>query len=393
MVGGVVHQLHHLLSFVQVYFQQFHLDFKVTTKYMGKWADLPPELLDIILSKVFAKDRFGLVCRSWNAAVVNSPYPCSVPCMMYYYRRMRTWKFYLNNSSFFTSFPQLNDSEIHCSKHGWLLMARNNNDLFFFNPSNNQTLNLPCANGFKYDRVFFFHPPTSPDCIVVGINTRSWKAVEICMLKHGEYEWERFEFPTYTEYSVSHAPPFLHHGQIYFLDLKGDVARFNIINRSLVISRKCLSQRRDRTVEEHYLFKVKGEEALFGVFVFNEERDQVEVFRLSEGLSKNTTMKWALEEGIGDSVLYLSHASCFVCTAKTKTMGNRIYFPLFRGDSPVFYSLSDKKYHSLDGDYSSNNTYGLKRLDFAAWVTPSLITTTSELTETELRWTSPPQVD
>ncbi|GFP92701.1 hypothetical protein PHJA_001414300 [Phtheirospermum japonicum] len=65
-------------------------------------------------------------------------------------------------------------------------------------------------------------------------------------------------------------------------------------------------------------------------------------------------------------------------------MTNRIYFPKLHGDSAVFYSLSDGKYHSLNGDYSDNNAYGLKRLDFAAWVKPAPITT-SELA-TELRW-------
>ncbi|KAL3632014.1 hypothetical protein CASFOL_024998 [Castilleja foliolosa] len=368
---------------------------------MGNWANLPSKLLDVILSNVFAKDRFSLVCRSWNTVATTSPSHYLVPSMMYYYRRTHTWKFHLHNTSFFTTFPELKHSEIHCSKHGWLLMARNDNTLFFFDPFNNRSINLACKIGFGYNKLFFFHPPTSPDCIVVGIKTPVWKqanpvrtqAVELCVLKHGKDEWEHFEFPTKNEYMVSNAPPVLHRGQIYFLDTKGDVARFDIIKRRFVISDKYLRLQRYGKVKEQYLFKVKGDEALFGVFVFHDERT-VKVCRLSEGPSKNMNvlmnkkMKWELvEEGIGDNVLYLSHASCFVCTADNKTMANRIYFPMLYGDSPVFYSLSDCKYHSLDGEYSSTNTYGLKRLDFAAWLTPSLITTsTSELTMSGSTW-------
>ncbi|KAL3640844.1 hypothetical protein CASFOL_015812 [Castilleja foliolosa] len=129
-------------------------------------------------------------------------------------------------------------------------------------------------------------------------------------------------------------------------------------------------------------------ETLFGVFVFRDERN-VKVYRLSERSKENVSMpkkmKWELVDDIGDNVLYLSHVSCFVCPVDTKIKANRIYFPLLHGDSAVFYSLNDRKYHSLNGDYSSNHAYGLKRSNFAVWVTPSLITTTSE---PELRWAS-----
>ncbi|GFP95184.1 F-box/kelch-repeat protein at1g57790 [Phtheirospermum japonicum] len=348
---------------------------------MGNWADLPPELLNLIVSKVFAKDRFSLVCRSWNAAASNH---YSAACLMYYYQRTHKWKFHRHNdSSFFTSFPLLKDAEIRCSRNGWLLMARNDNTLFFFNPSDNRALDLPCEIGHGYTKVFFFHPPTSPDCAVVGIKTSIFKqAVDICMLKRGDYKWESFEFPTRTKFLVSHGPPVLHLGLIYFLDVKGNVARFDIINRRLVISDKCLRQQQFNyyDIKEHYLFKVKGEKALFGVFAFHDERN-VKVFRLSGGPKK---MKWGLVEDIGDKVLYLSHASSFGCTAHTKIMANRIYFPKLHGDSAVFYSLSDGKYHSLEGDYSDCSAYGLKRMDFAAWVTPAPIPT-SEQTK-ELRW-------
>ncbi|GFP91937.1 hypothetical protein PHJA_001337800 [Phtheirospermum japonicum] len=85
-------------------------------------------------------------------------------------------------------------------------------------------------------------------------------------------------------------------------------------------------------------------------------------------------MKWELVEDIGDKVLYLSPGSSFGDTARTKSTANTIRFPKFRGDVAVFYSLRDRKYHSLDGEYEADNAYGLKILDFASWIMPKPFT-------------------
>ncbi|KAK6115049.1 hypothetical protein DH2020_007318 [Rehmannia glutinosa] len=355
---------------------------------MSDWADLPDDLLNVILSKVFAKDRqsFGLVCRSWNTVAASSPYRYS-PCLMYYHRSMHKWRFYQYNSFFCMDFPELENAEIRCSNYGWLLMSRYDNNLFFFDPFNNRKIELPCKLRFGYTTLCFLHPPTSPDCVIVGIGTPdSNNVMKICVLRHGEDEWEINEYrPNKNEFLVSRGAPVLHRGLLYFLDVKGNVATFNMskcddCKPRLHVKFRCLRRRRlGNKIKEHFLFKIKGEEALFAVFLLHEER-KVNMYRLLE-----PEMKWEPVEDIGDKVLYLSHASSFGDTAYLKNMANRIYFSRFHGDSAVFYSLNSGKYHSLDGDYSENNSYGLKRLNFATWITPA---PTPEYLAAEMTWCS-----
>ncbi|KAK6118762.1 hypothetical protein DH2020_047488 [Rehmannia glutinosa] len=220
--------------------------------------------------------------------------------------------------------------------------------------------------------VCFFHPPTSLNCTIFGIQTpRRWhNVVNICILKRGADKWESNEYRIKTKFRVSYGAPVLHREQVYFLDVKGNVATFDISKSRLIVNSRCLRRRRrlGDKIKEHYLFKIKGEEqTLFAVFVLHDER-KVNMFRLLE-----PEMKWELVEDIGDKVLYLSLWLSFGDTAHLKSMANRIYFPKFHGDTAIFYSLCTRKYHSLDNNYSDDNSYGLKRLDFAAWIMPAPI--------------------
>ncbi|KAK6118770.1 hypothetical protein DH2020_047496 [Rehmannia glutinosa] len=360
---------------------------------MRNWADLPDDLLNLILSKLFAKDRhmFSLVCRSWNTVAASSAYRYS-PCLMYYHRSKHMWKLYQYNSFFYMSFTELEKAEICCSKYGWLLMRRYDNSLFFFDPFNNQRIEIPCKLRNGYSTVSFFHPPTSPDCFIVGIDDTPDSGTEvilkICVLKHGEKKWDINIYRPRKRFLVSRGAPVLHGGLLYFSDVRGNVATFNMskcddCKPRLAIKFRCLRRRRlGNKIKEHYLFKINGEEAMFVVFVLHEER-KVSMFRLLE-----PEMKWEPMQDIGDKVLYLSHVSSFGNTAYLKNMSNRIYFPKFHGDTTVFYSLNSGKYHSVDGDYSNNNSYGLQRLDLATWITPA---PTPEFLTELLTWC--PEVD
>ncbi|GFQ02378.1 F-box protein at4g00893 [Phtheirospermum japonicum] len=331
---------------------------------MRNWAALSADVLSLILSNLFGEDahRFGLVCRSWKAVATTSPYRYS-PCLMSYTRRNHLWRFSQHNTFFHMAISQLENAEIRCSKFGWLLMSRFNNTLFFFDPFNNRKIELPCKLSFGYTAICFSHPPTSPDCVLVGIATLNDGdgIVKICVLTHGKDKWEVREYH----------PKIFHRGLVYIVDVNGNVATFDIdrhgCKSALAVNTKCLKRRWfSKDIKEHFLFKIKGEEeALFGVFLINEER-KVKVYRLFE-----PKMKWKLVEDIGENVLHLSHYSSFADTAYLKCMANRIYFPRFHGDSAVFYSLSSGKYHSLDGHFWDNNSYGIKRLDFATWIMPA----------------------
>ncbi|KAL3642308.1 hypothetical protein CASFOL_013123 [Castilleja foliolosa] len=346
---------------------------------MMDWADLSDELLSYIHSKLVGEDAhtFGLVCRSWKAVVTASPYHYS-PCLMHYTRRNRLWNFSQFNNCIHMSLSYLENADIRCSNFGWLLMSRSDNTLFFYDPFNNRKVELPCKLGNHYTALCFTHPPTSPDCVVVGFSTLDDGngIVKICVLKHGKGVWEEKKYHPKTQLLVSRAAPIFHRGLIYLLDLKGNVATFDIEKHgckksALTVNSKCLKDYpyNKRKIKEHFLFKIRGggeEEALFGVMLVNQERI-VEMYRFSE-----TEMEWKLEKDIGDKVLHLSHYSSFGDTAHLKCMANRIYFPRFyAAGSAVYYSFATGMYHSHDGYFSSAKCYGVKRLDYATWITPA----------------------
>ncbi|KAL3649481.1 hypothetical protein CASFOL_005884 [Castilleja foliolosa] len=351
---------------------------------MMDWANLSGDLLSLINSKLVGEDahRFSLVCRSWRAVATASPYSYS-PCLMHYTRRNRLWNFSQFNSCIHMSFSCLENANIRCSNFGWLLMSRLDNSLFFFDPFNNRNIELPCKLSYGYTAFCFSHPPTSPDCVVVGFSTiddGDDDIVKICVLKHGKGVWEKKKYHTEIEFYMSRGAPIFHRGLVYLLDLKGNVATFDIEKHgceksALTVNSKCLKDYPyNKEIKEHFLFKIRGEEeALFSVMLVNEERI-VEIYRLSE-----PDMEWKLEKDIGNMVLHLSHYSSFGDTAHLKCMANRIYFPRFHAGSAVYYSFATGMYHSHDGHFSSAKCYGVKRLDYATWITPAPTPETYEI--------------
>ncbi|KAL3649551.1 hypothetical protein CASFOL_005954 [Castilleja foliolosa] len=339
------------------------------------WANLSGDLLSLISSKLVGEDahRFSLICRSWRAVATASPYHYS-PCLMHYTRRNRLWIFSQFNRCIHTSLSYLENADVRCSNFGWLLMSRFDNTLFFYDPFNNRNIELPCKLDFGYTAFCFTHPPTSPDCVVVGFSTAEDDGtVKICVLTHGKSVWEEKEYHPKIKLYVSRGAPIFHRGLVYLLDLKGNVATFDIQKHgckksALTVNSKCLKDYSyNKEIKEHFLFKIKGEEeALFSVMLVNEER-MVKIYRLSE----EPKMKWKLEDDIGGKVLHLSHYSSSGDTAHLKCMANRIYFPRFHADSAVYYSFATGMYHSHDGHFSSDKCYDVKRLDYATWITPA----------------------
>ncbi|KAG8370477.1 hypothetical protein BUALT_Bualt14G0120900 [Buddleja alternifolia] len=344
------------------------------------WTDLPEELLSLVLSKLFPKDRktFGLVSKPWRAVANRSPW------LMFYPRNEQKWKFIQSDSNvvFYKNFPELDNAEIRCSKYGWLLMSRDDFTLFFFDPSDSMMIELPKMN-HVYTTISFFDPPTSPHCFIFGIaNQETSTSLSIGMLKRGEDKWTCYSFDSKFIFPLSSCTPVLHRGFLYFLDVWGNIATFNINGqfslRSWMVYTKCLSPPPQfGRIKQHFLFKIHGKKMIFVVFVEHDE-GKVNVFRLRE-----PGMKWELVEDLGDKMLFVTHSATFAKTAPKESMANKIYFPMFRGDKGVFYSLDTRKYYSFDGDYTNISSYGLKALRFATWYAPL---PTLELAEKLTSW-------
>ncbi|KAL8059411.1 hypothetical protein ABFX02_03G086100 [Erythranthe guttata] len=353
------------------------------------WNNLPQELVDLILSNVFAKDRlnFSVVCRSWNEAVSTSQFRHS-PCLMFYQRSKHLWRFSQHDNFFDMEYPELENTIILSSNHGWLLMtSRDRKNLFFYNPFNNNMIKLPSPTDI-YTTICFSHPPTSPNCFLVGIITDNPFRPVIGVLKHGEGAWKVLEYYNrWHAFDVSHSPPVLLYGLFIFLDVNGNVSSFDIDlhgrGSGWGISVRPLKQRRlRRNIKAQFLIKPKGEEEIFGVFAMHDDNRKIRVFRLDLD-----DLSWKLVEDLGNRVFYVSNTGSFGYTTNVKRMANKIFFPKFNGDSIIYYSLETQKYHSFDGSYSSNNSYDLRRMDLATWTMPTSSSTVDPtFTRESLTW-------
>ncbi|KAG8372823.1 hypothetical protein BUALT_Bualt12G0107100 [Buddleja alternifolia] len=272
------------------------------------WVDLREELLEVILSNLCAKDRltFGLVCRSWNYVATSSVYGHS-PCLMFYHRGKRLWKFVRYKDFSYMDFPQLYNAEIRCAKYRWLLMSRDDWSLFFFDPFKEQRIRELPKVKYPYTTICFFNEPTSSNCIIVGISNMV-NAKELTMA--------------------------------FDLDGHDNGPTCDVYNDCLFPSRL-----RHKIKQHVYRTVLKKE---------------------------NYMEQWVLLKDLGDRAFFVSHAASFAVTAFSESMANKIYFNKFHGDSGVYYCLKTQKYHSFNGDFSSNKSYGLKELDFATWTIPTI---------------------
>ncbi|EYU45179.1 hypothetical protein MIMGU_mgv1a018581mg, partial [Erythranthe guttata] len=192
--------------------------------------------------------------------------------------------------------------------------------------------------------------------IVAGMDQR-YNETEIGVLKHGEDEWKIYIYETPHKFQATFGPPVLDGGLLYFLDLKGNIATFDIskhgYNLAWSVFTGCLKPRQLRkNIREHYLIKPKGQKEIFAVFEMYSER-RVSVYKLSKGLS------WEFVEDLGDKVFYVCRTSSFGYTTNVKSLANKVFFPKFYRDKVMYYSLDTRRYHCFEGDYSSNNSNGL----------------------------------
>lgn len=71
------------------------------------WSNMPAELLELIVSKVFGEDRdnFSLVCGWWNKVKASSSLYGRSPCLVFANRTCHSWSIYQHNAFFSMDFP------------------------------------------------------------------------------------------------------------------------------------------------------------------------------------------------------------------------------------------------------------------------------------------------
>ncbi|XP_057970264.1 F-box protein At1g49360-like isoform X2 [Malania oleifera] len=257
----------------------------------------------------------------------------------------------------------LSGAEIYCSWDGWLLMSKDMESIFFFNPFTAEQGEYPRREMFCIVGIGFSTLPTSLDCTTIVIfDTHDTTCFSF--IHSREMAWRYVYQVNGRDFTAVCNPVFLDTA-FYVLGSNGNLGVFNLNIGEGHCDVLAKPERPCNSFSHGYLVECDGE--LLSVFVGHLGK-WVEVFRLNR-----TDMVWVKIESLGNHMLFVSDSSCVWAVAKTPEMGNKIYFPRFYGEtqSIIFYSLETKRYHCFGYEISLENFYGTRKLNNCCWVEPN----------------------
>nr|GEX44176.1 hypothetical protein [Tanacetum cinerariifolium] len=299
----------------------------------------------------------------WNngkASKIMQYYSLPSPLLIVFdkYKGIMTLTDPMFGDKYFMKTPQelICDFQIKCLRFGCLLILKPGGSLVFFNPFTNDILELPELPHKYIDTVCFSAPPTSPDCVVVGIILGLETPWHACIhIVGGEPSWRSIVlYIRGNEYFTSIT---FYGRDLYALREDGGFDVFKEMGRenhrwwrdvAKAPASCCSSLPR---CDQHNLRVIVGK---FG--------KSVEVFKLT------SSNEWDKVVGLGEHMIFISGASSVCLDAKTPQMANKIYFP----SSPIMYfSLETCRFHILNIEDSFGDFFGTKHhLSSHGWIEP-----------------------
>ncbi|CAN1132189.1 F-box protein At3g56470 [Linum perenne] len=386
-----------------------------------RWADLLPEILCLILSKLHGKDVpvFRAVCRNWNS--VPSPKSKHIhhvseivkyPFLLSYRDKSSILYTPAYNKTYSIEAPdsRLEDVRIHGSNYGWLLLSRRGRRQFFFlQPVTGDIINLPRMNiGWTWlNEMSFYAPPTSRNCVVFGIHhmSRPESSARFAFIRRGDGEWRsrHHEYPNKTrltvyqrrlvgskirtnrcairaitcdasiEWSSTGSVPVFHNGAFYCLSKERMLGIFDPRKNRRRNMWRLLDTTMNNFLPSGYgrgnkVYMMESSRGELVSIVVGLRGEFVRMYRFDDDLEL-----WQGLRSLEDQVAFLSPTSSIVLPCKelqVKGLENTIHFPRFDENCNVFYSLSTGKFHSFEGGYIPDDpSYNELQLN-STWIMP-----------------------
>ena len=360
------------------------------------WSDLPLDIIDLIAAELPLPDRvrFAAVCKSWSSTSASldltdsRPWPVLM-CLpkatgdvqLYYFFDPFGRRVYDTDDQLSSINGGLT---LRSSKDGWVLISDEDDAIYFFNPftgEDEDIFELPMVDKFpsRFSGISFSSPPTSSDCVVLGIECNDFfdGGIQVFWWRHGDPDWTYKSYTNNLPFCVAKNNPVFHGGLFYFLGKYGNLGVFDpkeetwtvldkpkpshpmrIIGTSNCKVSTKISQNRSK--QECYLVESsKGE--MLSVFSYN-DGEKILVSRLNE-----SKMAWEKVKDLGDDALFVDKRASLSVVAPSRGARNRIYFPRFSdGDNKegVYYSLESKK-------YCANSMNFVEQRADCVWIMPS----------------------
>ncbi|KAG4163785.1 hypothetical protein ERO13_D01G195200v2 [Gossypium hirsutum] len=312
------------------------------------WADLPVELLELILCRLTLEDnvRASAVCRRWHKVAVAVRVVNQSPWLMYFPKYGSLYEFYdpAERKTYSLELPELQGSRACYTKDGWLLLYRpRNHGVFFFNPFNRHMIKLPRFE-LTYQMVAFSDAPTSDLCVVFTIKHISPTVVAISTCRPGDSEWTTVNHQNRLPFvsSIWNKMVFCS-GMFYCLSLTGWLGVYDPLLRAWSV----LHVPPPRCPENFFAknwwkgkFMAEHDGDILVIYTCNTETPII--FKLD-----HSEMVWEEMQTLNGVTLFASFLSSHSRTELPGAMRNVVYFSKVRffGKRCISYSVDDRRYY------------------------------------------------
>ncbi|KAM7264935.1 hypothetical protein ACFE04_002618 [Oxalis oulophora] len=312
------------------------------------WADLPVELLELIMCRLKLEDnvRASAVCTRWHMAaltvrVVNQP-----PWLVYFPKFGNLYEFYdpLQRKTYSLELPQLHGSRVCYTKDGWLLLYRpRSHRVFFFNPFTQELIKLPRFE-LTYQIVAFSCAPTSSGCVVFTVKHVSPTVVAISTCHPGATEWTTVNHQNRLPFVSSIWNKLIFcNGKFYCLSLTGWLGVFSPQERTWNVLAVPPPKCPDNFFAKNwwkgkFLTEHKGDI----IVIYTCCSENPIIFKL-----ETVNMVWEEMRTLNGVTLFASFLSSHSRCELPGSMRNSVYFSKVRffGKRCISYSLDNERYY------------------------------------------------
>ncbi len=349
--------------------------------------DLPFDMVKVIAERLILVDylHFRATCKIFHYAAPSIQWRIALQMRVENPSLLSPWLVFFEKQSVCTFIDPKHGEKYHInlpqelkggciicgSQDGWLLVAVGEKSTFFFNPFTQVIIPLAELNGHEtrsFSCIGFSSSPTSSECVVVEFDKRMCLesgddkfGVESCRMREDHWNMNFFDD---ADFSFNDNSAVFYRGAFYCLGKKGNLGLLKL-NDEEEDTWEVLTQPKSPCLSGyHKNFLVECDGELLSVFVGCLGK-WVQVFKLNE-----SKMTWIRVESLGNYMLYLSCSSSLAVMAKTPGMENKIYFPIFCGESMVFFSLETKKFHSFESKDVAIDFYSSREKLRCGWIEP-----------------------
>ncbi|XP_011077859.1 F-box/kelch-repeat protein At1g57790-like [Sesamum indicum] len=198
-------------------------------------ADLPKELLELILSPLDLRDniRASAVCKSWQAVATSVRKSDRCPWLMICPKEGNLYDFYdpTQRKTYSLDLPELKGSRICYAKDGWLLLSKpRTRRVFFFSPYTVELIKLPKLQ-LAHQIVACSAAPTSDNCILFTVKHVNPMLVAVSTCRPGDDAWTTIHFENQLPFVSSIWTKIVFsRGRFYCLSLTGWLGIYNTTN-------------------------------------------------------------------------------------------------------------------------------------------------------------------